>query len=210
MKWRLSRRVKLANARISKKDSDRQMRTARQILRRFDRQPGVILADEVGMGKTFVALAVAVSVIEANRGKQPVIVMVPPAVQNKWPRDWTFFSQVLLRGGTEIRATSRSINRGGQFLKLLDDPDPRRHHLIFLTHGALTNSLTDPYVRLGIIRRALRRPTLKDQCRVFPRWAYNRMCCQSFRSRRRVCRWANFRGRTQRSSRWYRPCCQSA
>ncbi len=96
MKWRLSRRVKLANARISKEDSDRQMRTARQILRRFDRQPGVILADEVGMGKTFVALAVAVSVVEANRGKQPVIVMVPPAVQNKWPRDWTFFSQVLL------------------------------------------------------------------------------------------------------------------
>ncbi|MDA2934242.1 hypothetical protein MYX82_07850 [Acidobacteria bacterium AH-259-D05] len=188
MKWRLSRRVKLANARISQEDSDRQMRTARQILRRFDHQPGVILADEVGMGKTFVALAVAVSVIEANRGKQPVIVMVPPGVQNKWPREWTFFSQVCLRGDTEIRATSQSINRGGQFLKLLDDPDPRRQHLIFLTHGALTNSLADPYVRLGIIRRALRRPTLKDQCRVFPRWAYNIIPFRDFRDEKLVAR----------------------
>ena len=40
-------------------DAQRQTRSARAILDRFALQPGVVLGDEVGMGKTFVALAVA-------------------------------------------------------------------------------------------------------------------------------------------------------
>ena len=50
-------------------DARRQRLTAAEILRRFDGQPGQILADEVGMGKTFVALAVAASVIENTDGR---------------------------------------------------------------------------------------------------------------------------------------------
>jgi len=45
--------------RITGDDAHRQERSAREILRRLAAQPGVVLADEVGMGKTFVALAVA-------------------------------------------------------------------------------------------------------------------------------------------------------
>ena len=48
--------------RISKEDALRQMATARTIVQRLKSQPGLILADEVGMGKTFVALAVAASI----------------------------------------------------------------------------------------------------------------------------------------------------
>ena len=48
--------------RISLEEAKRQMNTALEILNRLSLQPGVILADEVGMGKTFVALAVAASV----------------------------------------------------------------------------------------------------------------------------------------------------
>ena len=44
--------------RIAKHDALRQTRTTREILHRLHERPGVILADEVGMGKTFVALAV--------------------------------------------------------------------------------------------------------------------------------------------------------
>jgi Helicase conserved C-terminal domain len=131
----------------------------------------VILADEVGMGKTYVALAVAASVVEAVRGERPVVVMVPAAVQDKWPREWEVFREKCLTGGTDIRASSESIRNGADFLKLLDDPDASRHHLIFLTHGALTNSLADPYIKLAIVRRALLRPTLAAQRRAFPRWA---------------------------------------
>ena len=48
--------------RISEPDARRQMKTAKVIIDRLKKQPGLILADEVGMGKTFVALAVAASV----------------------------------------------------------------------------------------------------------------------------------------------------
>ena len=78
MNWRLSARVDLRSPQIKAGDARRQHRTAGEILQRFDGQPGQILADEVGMGKTFVALAVAVSVIEATHRMKPVVVMVPP------------------------------------------------------------------------------------------------------------------------------------
>ena len=57
-------------------DQIRQRQEVEEILRRLERQPGVILADEVGMGKTFVALAIATSIALRNP-VGPVIVMAP-------------------------------------------------------------------------------------------------------------------------------------
>ncbi len=54
--------ISLCTDRVSWEVGRRQERTAQEILRRLEHQPGVILADEVGMGKTFVALGVAASV----------------------------------------------------------------------------------------------------------------------------------------------------
>jgi hypothetical protein len=183
MSWPLSPRVDLHNDRISVEDAGRQMRTAAEVLRRLERQPGVVLADEVGMGKTYVALAVAVSVVEATSGARPVVVMVPPGVQDKWPREWDVFRQECLRpGGQDVRASAASINRGSDFLKLLDDPAERRRHIVFLTHGALTNSLADPLVRLAIVRRAMQhRPALAKQRRALPRWAGQLFAYRPFR-----------------------------
>ena len=48
--------------RVPAADQKRQREEVKAILARLRRQPGVILADEVGMGKTFVALAIAYSV----------------------------------------------------------------------------------------------------------------------------------------------------
>jgi hypothetical protein len=172
MTWSLSSNVAIGSERISAVDAERQARTAAEILRRLDDQPGVILADEVGMGKTYVALAVAVSVVEATGGEHPIVVMVPPSVQEKWPREWDVFRQLCLREQADwIRATPQAINRPAAFFKLLDDPPARRHHIIFLTHGALTNALADPFTRLALVRRALLRNRLEAQRRAFPRWA---------------------------------------
>lgn len=172
MKWRMSRSVDLHTRRIGEADGDRQMTTGREILRRLRHQPGLILADEVGMGKTFVALAVAASVVEETQGRQPVVVMVPNSVREKWPREWDVFRRECLRGKEWIRATSTTARRGAEFLRLLDDPEERRHHIVFLTHGALTNSLQDPFVKLAIVRRAFfRRTSLKSQRRALPRWS---------------------------------------
>jgi hypothetical protein len=171
MRWRTSPDVAIRAGRISAADARRQMRTAGEILRRFEHQPGVILADEVGMGKTYVALAVAASVVEATNGERPVVVMVPPSVQEKWPREWDVFRRTCLRKTSNIRATSSAITHPAPFFQLLDDPRARRKHIIFLTHGALTNALSDPYTRLAIIRRALGRKRLERERRAFPRWA---------------------------------------
>src|SRR3954447_15905693 len=135
MNWEMSSKISLRNDRVPDEDADRQQRTAEEILRRLRDQPGLVLADEVGMGKTYVALAVAVSVIEATRRKHPVVVMVPSAVAEKWPTEWAVFSERCLAPGHGLRA-SAPLRRGSEFLKLLDDPASTRSHIIFLTHGA--------------------------------------------------------------------------
>lgn len=71
--------INLSSERVPREDAARQERTAEEILRRLERQPGVVLADEVGMGKTFVAMAVATSIILDREGDGPVVVMVPRA-----------------------------------------------------------------------------------------------------------------------------------
>ena len=173
MKWRLSKWVDLRSKRVEDADARRQMKTAREILRRFDDRPGVVLADEVGMGKTFVALAIAASVVEATQGARPVIVMVPSAVAEKWPREWEVFRSLCLTpGGFEIRARAESVRNGAAFLQLLDDPPARRSHIIFLTHGALTSTLGDPLVRMAIVRRVFtRHPSLAPYRNAFVRHA---------------------------------------
>jgi ERCC4-related helicase len=142
--------------RISAEDAKRQETTARAILARLAGRPGLVLADEVGMGKTFVALAVAASVALSDRDR-PVVVMVPPSLKEKWPRDFGVFVEQCLTGELRSRLRPSSAQTGVQFLKLLDDPLERRASLIFLTHGAMSRTLTDGWVRLALIHRALHR-----------------------------------------------------
>lgn len=170
MTWKLSDRISLGGEGIKAADAERQAATATEILRRFDERPGVILADEVGMGKTFVALAVAASVIEATGRRHPVVVMVPRSVGEKWPTEWEKFAR-RLGPGPELRATAEPVRSAADFLKLLDDPENRRNHLIVMTHGALTSSLSDPYMKLAILWFAFRKRRLKRQRERFPRWA---------------------------------------
>ena len=169
--WKFSDRVSLANGRIPEEDAARQRTTAEAICERLATQPGVILADDVGMGKTFVALAVAVSVIDANRGDQ-VVVMIPSAVAQKWPTEWAVFKENCLAPGSPIRATEKTVTRGSDFLKLLDDDVASRRHIIFMTHQALASNLNDPWAKLAVIRQAFRyQRNLTTQRQAFPRWA---------------------------------------
>ena len=110
---------------ISPEDAARQERTAREILKRLRSQPGLVLADEVGMGKTFVALAVAVSVALSNRRKRPVVVMVPPSLKEKWPADFEMFHEKCLPRDLADRVKYGRAERAEEFLKLLDDPPER-------------------------------------------------------------------------------------
>jgi hypothetical protein len=147
--------LSLHTDRVSAEDGERQERTAREILRRLEMQPGVILADEVGMGKTFVALAVAAAVALARPNDGPVVVMVPPSLRQKWPKDWAVFLEHCLRGAPRERLRAAGARSGVEFLRLLDDLPDRRNSIVFLTHGALNRALTDEWVKLALIRRAL-------------------------------------------------------
>jgi len=67
----------------------RQMRTAAAILKRFKSgQKGVLLADDVGLGKTFVAALLAA--VFAGTGKKVRVLAPNPLVKEKWLRDLRF------------------------------------------------------------------------------------------------------------------------
>ena len=156
--------------RVPPVDERRQRMEAEEILARLRNQPGVILADEVGMGKTFVALAVAYCV--ANRKpRRPVVVMVPPHLIDKWEQDLKTFCGLYLEGRDPVNrhgATHNDLIAPGsvrygtarhsvELMRLLDDPPRESCHLILLAQGAMSRNQTDKWVRLALISEALRR-----------------------------------------------------
>jgi len=141
---------------LSAADASRQRRSAEAILNRFALQPGVILGDEVGMGKTFVALAVAAAHVVADPAR-PVVVMVPSGVVAKWVRDAETFRRACLHSDEERACFRVGIaERGVDFLKLLDDPEPVRATLIIMSHGALHRKLADKWVKLAVLQAAIK------------------------------------------------------
>lgn len=163
------------NGRISVEDAARQQTTACEALKRLAVQPGLVLADEVGMGKTFVALAVAAAAHFRDPERRPVVVMVPPALAGKWPSDAEVFRDFCLEEPfkSQFRFPEHPITSGISFLKTLDDLDPnRRNSVVFITHGALHRSLSDGWVRLAILRRCLHgRHGVQDIRRALARFA---------------------------------------
>ncbi len=151
--------------RILQLDAKRQEETAAALLKRLQKWPGQILADEVGMGKTFVALAVAVSVALQDKKKRPVVIMIPPVLRSKWPKDLGVFKEKCLPAELSQKIRFNVAESTVDFLKLLDDEDNFRSNIIFLTHGALHRSLSDNYVKLAMIQRALHKRKDTDQLR---------------------------------------------
>ncbi len=157
------------NDRVPTADQTRQRSEVEEILARLREQPGVVLADEVGMGKTFVALAIAYS-IAARNPRGPVIVMAPANLIGKWKQDLATFCELYLENRRPVRRegarheelTAPEAVRYGtarhsvDLMRLLDDPDPLRCHLILLAQGAMSRNQTDKWVRLALISEALR------------------------------------------------------
>ncbi len=152
----LSNRLRTKTESRFEEDWLRQRRTASDILKRLQRQEGVILADQVGMGKTYVALAVAVSQILSTPELGQVVIFVPAAVADKWVREWRKFSESLLEPSVGIRCVRKPIRSGEEFLKKLDDKVDERDHLIVVTHTALTASLKDTFIQLALLHYATR------------------------------------------------------
>ncbi|MFC1764566.1 SNF2-related protein [Planctomycetota bacterium] len=158
------------NERVPEADQKRQRTEVEEILKRLQSQPGVILADEVGMGKTFVALAIVYSV-GIRRQSGPVVIMVPANLVDKWEQDLKTFCELYLENRYPLRKENTKLSdlrrrttvRYGiarhsvEFLKLLDDHPRERCHLIFLSQGSMSRRQTDKWVRLALIAATLRR-----------------------------------------------------
>lgn len=165
--------------RISQVDATRQIKSVREILNRYKSTPGQILADEVGMGKTFVALAVGASI--SLNDERPVVIMVPTAVLEKWQRDFSVFRENCLSNKIRSKLTSGVAKNGVEFLKYLDDPPERRKKIIFLAHGALSRSLSDGWVKLAIIQRAMKfRKNAENEYRSVARFAGKLLMMQGY------------------------------
>lgn len=152
-------------------DWARQLATANEILGRLEGQEGVILADQVGMGKTFTALAVALKEIVGTPSLGQVVVFVPAKVATKWHNEWNKFREMLVLDGDGIRCPP-PLRRGEDFLKALDDPPDRRGHILIVTHEALTQSLNDRFIQLALMYYAVRNRTgAADIRQLIARWS---------------------------------------
>lgn len=140
-----------------KDDWQRQRRTAADILKRLQTQEGVILADQVGMGKTYVALAVAVSEILSTPPRGQVVIFVPPAVADKWVREWRKFAESLLAPDSRISCVEQPIRSAEDFVKALSEAPRQRKHIVVVTHTALAADLKDNFVQLALLYYATRR-----------------------------------------------------
>jgi ERCC4-related helicase len=173
--------------RISEADAHRQSETAKAILQRLSDQPGLILADEVGMGKTFVALAVATAIY--LRDKKPVVIMIPVNLKSKWPADFRLFKEACITD-KPLSETLRCgvAERPEEFFKLLGEPVDKRCAVIFMTHGALTRNMSDGWIKLAIIQKALyRRRDTADLYKSLSRYAGSLVEMQYMENRNKTC-----------------------
>jgi superfamily II DNA or RNA helicase len=137
---------------IAAEDAARQEATAASILDSLHGQPGVVLADEVGMGKTYVALAVVASVLTLTRGRRPVIVMMPPGLADKWQAEWQQFrAHCCVSEGALDWVRDAYVHRPTDLFRLLED---KSAHLVWMTTNCFSRGLQDPWVKLGLIRLA--------------------------------------------------------
>jgi ERCC4-related helicase len=105
-------------ATIKQEDAKRQTKTANRLLELLNTQPGIILADEVGMGKTFVALATALSYV-ANLTRNRRILILTPSIElkDKWDKDIDTFRDYCIKKDSKLKRIAQ--DRGIESIKEL-------------------------------------------------------------------------------------------
>ena len=109
---------------IPARDIERQEDTVLRALDILDRRPGVVLADEVGMGKTYEALGVAATMRHANPRSRIVIVTPGPDLNQKWSEEFPRFREMFDFGDDIVAA--------GNLVEFLQALRQRRRHPIVL------------------------------------------------------------------------------
>jgi hypothetical protein len=158
---------------IAVQDGARQQETARSVLSDLTTQPGVILADEVGMGKTYVALAVVTSVVCATRSSgRPVVVMTPPGLVSKWQREWAQFKALCCDPDSLAWVRDAYVQTPTDLFKRLDDPRGRRPHIVWMSTSCFNHGLSDGWTKLALIRLARSQTRMDEETKKkISKWA---------------------------------------
>ena len=75
-------------------DVERQEDTVLRALDMLEERPGIVLADEVGMGKTYEALGVAAAMRHMNRRSRIVVITPGPDLNAKWHSEFSRFREM--------------------------------------------------------------------------------------------------------------------
>lgn len=87
-------------------DIERQEDTVLRALDMLDSRPGVILADEVGMGKTYEALGIAAAIRHQKKNGRIVVVTPGPDLNAKWFSEFARFKELFNFGEQVVAAGS--------------------------------------------------------------------------------------------------------
>src|SRR4030095_915718 len=106
-----------------------------------------------------------------DEAERPVVVMIPSSLKEKWPKDFEVFVEKCIPQNLKKKVQYATADSTVEFLKLLDDPPARKKKLIFLTHGAFLKNMSDNWLRLAFIQRALySRKNINDLYRALKRY----------------------------------------
>ena len=93
---------------ISASDVERQEDTVIGALDMLNDRPGIVLADEVGMGKTYEALGIAAAMRHANPRSRIVIITPGPDLNQKWFEEFPRFKEMFDFGDAIVAARNLS------------------------------------------------------------------------------------------------------
>ena len=82
-----------ADGMVPLRDIERQEDTVLRALEMLDEQPGVVLADEVGMGKTYEALGLIAAQLHEKPDARVLILTPGPDLNTKWTKELQAFSE---------------------------------------------------------------------------------------------------------------------
>ncbi|MGS0684594.1 helicase-related protein [Nakamurella sp. GG22] len=143
---------------IAAEEVDRQHATARGILDRLPGRAVQLLADEVGMGKTYVALAVASALRPPARSCKVAVLVPTQELADKWTEEVHEFNATCV---TQPGLTLRPVKPGGSYqvsdLEQLADQAPRRQLAVvrYGAHGLASKQLPNSGERLAAAAWAL-------------------------------------------------------
>jgi Type III restriction enzyme, res subunit len=97
-------------------DVERQEETVLRAFEMLDERPGIVLADEVGMGKTYEAPGIAAAIRKRRRRSRIVVVTPGPDLNAKWFSEFSRFRELYDFGPRVVAARKLS-----EFVELVRD-----------------------------------------------------------------------------------------